>query len=131
MNASDDRWRLHRQRTQGRDRNTGPAGRSIRCQDGDAGSGIAASFLGSDRRGPASCAAAYHAIGQIGGTLYEVERSGEIEGIVDRSQVVEVRCLRELDKGQAMTGIIGIEQVACKARAVCDDPRPCQLLLRL
>ena len=42
----------------------------------------------------------------------EVEGAGEVERIVDGIQVVEVRRLGELDEGQPVPGVIGIQQVA-------------------
>src|SRR6266481_5163636 len=51
-------------------------------------------------------------IGQTRGLLDEFERAGEVERVIDRVQVVEVRRLGELDEGQPMPGIIRVQQVA-------------------
>src|SRR5580704_12795786 len=53
-----------------------------------------------------------HPVRQVGGAADEVERPGEIERVVERVEMVEVRRLRELHEGQPVTRIVGIEQVA-------------------
>ena len=51
-------------------------------------------------------------IGETRGLLDEFERAGEVEGVVDRVQVVEVRRLGELDQGQPVPSVIRVQQVA-------------------
>jgi hypothetical protein len=46
------------------------------------------------------------------GVTYEVEGAGEIERIVNGVQLVEVQRLGQLDEGQPMPSVIGIQQVA-------------------
>src|SRR5437870_10425330 len=58
--------------------------------------------------------AAVDPVGQAGDLFDEVERAREIEGVIDRVQMVEMRRLGELDKSQAVAGVIRVEQVAGK-----------------
>ena len=51
-------------------------------------------------------------IGETRSLLDEFERAGEVEGVVDRVQVVEVRRLGELDQGQPVPSVIRVQQVA-------------------
>ena len=47
-----------------------------------------------------------------GGPSDEIERARKIEGVVDRVQMVEMRRLGELDKGQPVPGVIRVQEVA-------------------
>src|SRR5207237_10863748 len=55
-------------------------------------------------------------VGQIGRLLDEFERPRKVERIVDRVQVIEVRRLGELDKGQPVSGIVRVQEVTGKGQ---------------
>src|SRR5215469_1256132 len=48
-------------------------------------------------------------VGETGSLFHELERAGEIEGVVDRIQMRKVRRLRELYKGQPVARVIRVQ----------------------
>ena len=62
--------------------------------------------------GDRSGGAGRHRVREAGGFVDEAERRVPVEIAVDRGEVRKGRRLREELEGQAVTGIIGVEQVA-------------------
>jgi hypothetical protein len=54
------------------------------------------------------------AVRKAGAVPHEIERPLEVEGFVHGGQVVEMRRLRELHEGEAMAGIVAVQEVAGK-----------------
>src|SRR5215467_12140869 len=55
-------------------------------------------------------------VGKTGSLFHELERAGEVEGVVDRIQMRKVRRLSELHKGQPVARVVRVQQVAGKGQ---------------